>query len=115
MMCLVFFVDVEIFILKAPFCEAKRRGLGARPLAVRGGGSATREKIRSIGSAQRVRERGDYIFEWAFQIPPPQPKKHLKSLISGVFFMQSGVKVEFGSFFYFRFDPILIPESVNFL
>jgi hypothetical protein len=49
---------------RAPFCEAKRRGLGARPLAVRGGGSATREKIRSIGSAPRERARGDYIFEW---------------------------------------------------
>ena len=22
-----------------------------------------------------VHARGDYIFEWAFQIPPPQPKK----------------------------------------
>ena len=39
------------FESEAPFCEAKRRGLGARPLAVRGGGSAIREKIRSSGWA----------------------------------------------------------------
>ena len=39
-------------------------------LAVRDEARATREKIRSIGSALRVRDRGDYIFEWDFQMLP---------------------------------------------
>ena len=47
-----------------------------------GGGSATREKIRSIGSALRVRDQGDYIFEWAFQIPPLHPNKGYKKDIA---------------------------------
>ena len=36
---------------------------------------ATREKIRSIGHGSVI---DDYIFEWAFQIPPPQPRRALK-------------------------------------
>ena len=42
--------------------ECPREGR-ARPLAVRGGGSARSEQIRSIGSAPRERDRDDYICE----------------------------------------------------
>ncbi len=41
---------------------------------VAGRASAKREKIRSRRLAPRDRAACDYIFEWAFQIPPPQPK-----------------------------------------
>ena len=40
---------------------------------------AKREKIRSIGHGSVI---DDYIFEWAFQIPPPQPNKALIQLVS---------------------------------
>ena len=77
---------VSFFASKPRFepCR-KRHGLGARALAVRDEARATREKIRSVGSVLRVRDRGDYIFEWAFQIPPPQPKKFL-GLVPRIFF-----------------------------
>ena len=41
-------------------------GLGARLLPVAGKRSATREKTRSITT---VRERDDYVFEWAGATP----------------------------------------------
>ena len=49
-------------------------GLGARALAVRGGARATREEKRSVGSAPRVRARGDYFDEWANK---SHPRNHI--------------------------------------
>ena len=58
-----------------PRPRRRREWAWSPTLAVRDKARETREKIRSVGSAPRVRDRGDYIFEWDFQIPPPQPKK----------------------------------------
>ena len=44
-----------------------------------------------------------------------QHKKTPEIIDFGCFFMQNGAQMEIGSFFYFEFDPILTPESVDFL
>ena len=59
--------------LTPPLRVTRSRGLGARPPPVADEGSATREKTRRFGSERRRANRNDYVFEWAFQIPPPQP------------------------------------------